>query len=154
VIIARYFPGLERDGFKPASPNDVKYNCIAYALNDTKRWWWPRISPSASASYWPNEVPDVETIDAFSRAFATRGYETCEEVPSMEYDVIALFALNGKVKHAARRKDKNTWVSKLGVAIDIEHALQSIEGSTYGQCVKFFRRQKFTTSASPVPETY
>lgn len=140
MSLAAHFPGLVRDGFTQTSPRDVTYNCIAYAVEDTTRWWWPSLSPGANASYWPRDAPNEETVEAFTAAFATEGYEPCEGVPEPTCDAIALFAMNGRVTHAARRKDETTWLSKLGKHVDIEHAIHSVEGLAYGQVVQYYRR--------------
>ena len=51
------------------SPADVKYNCVAWAANDTKRIWWPD-----EDYYWPTKYPVIETIDNFVEAFEILGY--------------------------------------------------------------------------------
>ena len=48
---------------------------------------------------------------------------------------VALYALNGSPKHAARQVAANVWTSKIGQNIDIEHNLRGLEGPTYGQVV-------------------
>ena len=35
------FPGLRTAPFRITSPADLKYNCIAWAADDTSNWWWP-----------------------------------------------------------------------------------------------------------------
>jgi len=45
------FPGLRGSGFVETSPEDIRYNCVAWAAEDKDRWWWPD-----EDSYWPEGV--------------------------------------------------------------------------------------------------
>jgi hypothetical protein len=136
------FPSLQSDPrFATTSPLDRRYNCIAYAMDDRSNWWWPL--PFQGPNYWPAPSDHrFETVEAFAAAFATRGYEPCAEMPSEEFDVVALYGISGKVTHAAKRKTGEIWLSKLGPNIDIEHSLHAVEGPTYGRIVQLFRRHK------------
>ncbi len=79
-----YFPQL--DTFKETSPCDGNYNCIAWAAHDTQNWWWPH--PDA---YWPDGIPETESLDSFVLAFEQRGYSACDD-GSLEagYEKLAL----------------------------------------------------------------
>src|SRR5712671_513347 len=114
------YPNLQALGHTPRSPKSVKYNCIAWVAGDTRRWWSPNIQ-----YYWPAGVPRTNSIDAFVQAFGTIGYVECNDsecaAPPLEsgVDRIALYALNGIPKHAARQIDASTWTSKMGSNIDM-----------------------------------
>jgi hypothetical protein len=98
--------------------------------------------------YWPPGVPRANTLETYVQAFATRGYVECEDEervnPLLEAGVyrIALYALMGTPKHAAKQIDARTWTSKIGNNVDIEHTLRALEGPFYGNVVKILKRQK------------
>ena len=105
------FPKLNKNPlpFKVTSPPAL-YNCIAWAVGDNRRWWWP-----ISGGYWPSGCSQKLTISAFAEAFATLGYEPCQNGRfENDYEKIVLFAKNGEPTHAARQLEKSWWTSKLG----------------------------------------
>jgi hypothetical protein len=57
------------------------------------------------------------------------------------FEKIALYALEGHPKHAARQLPDGAWSSKLGKYIDIAHSLNGLEGTVYGQVVGFLKRR-------------
>jgi hypothetical protein len=62
--------------------------------------------------------------------------------PRNNYDVIAIFALNGEPTHIARMLSSGKWTSKLGDGEDIEHgALDSVGGIIYGEPVLYMRKK-------------
>ena len=67
-------PNLRRTGYSVTSEADRKYNCIAWAVNDNTRWWWP-----SQFYYWPPGAPVEESLAAFIRTFETLGYEVCDD---------------------------------------------------------------------------
>lgn len=86
------FPGLVGAAWEIASPRDPTYNCVAFALGDTDRWWWPLALP-ASAAHWPEDVPRAETVEAVASMLATLGFApTDDESPSDELWKVALYA--------------------------------------------------------------
>jgi hypothetical protein len=137
------FPGLRDQPYQITSPRDRNYNCIALAAGDNRNWWWP---DEAEQDTWPVAVARLETVDAFRDAFATLGYLVCDgDHFEAGYEKIALFALAGKPKHAARQLPSGRWISKLGPMEDIEHALHDLTGMVYGLVVLVMKR--------PVPVT-
>jgi len=144
--IARRFPKISEQGFKVTSKIDVHYNCIAWAVGDTRRFWWPGVQGARSTPYyWPAGIPYAKTIEAFTLAFATEKYEPCA-TGDLEKGVekVALFALaSGEPRHAARQLKDGTWTSKMGEDVDVCHnALEGMSGAVYGQPVMFFRRKR------------
>ncbi len=105
--------------------------------------------------YWPPGVPRANTLDACVQAFGTLGYVECDTsecvMPAFEVGVerIALYALLGQPKHAAKQIDLRTWSSKIGNNIDIEHTLRGLEGPFYGSVVKILRRPPLRVAATP-----
>jgi hypothetical protein len=133
------FPRLQGVYWRVSSkPNDI-YNCIAWAANVTKDWWWPT---GPGKTYWPNGVARVETLEAFRAAFATLGYIVCtSEELEPDFQKIALFVNDqGVPKHAAQQLDSGRWTSKLGKMEDIDHALHDLEGTVYGSVGLVMRR--------------
>src|SRR5438309_904887 len=113
--IEQAFPGLRGTAYQVSSPSDDDYNCIAWAAGDNSQWWWPDEPDQPDSAHWPTGVPREETLDAFRQAFATLGYMACnDEQPETGYEKIALFALAGMPKHAARQLSSGRWTSKLG----------------------------------------
>jgi hypothetical protein len=139
-------PNLTDQSCVITSPPDTVYNCIAWAAEDTNRWWWP--FPLGGVSYWPKGIPRQETIDAFILAFGTLGFLPCRD-GSLEKGVqkIVLFARleAGSVipTHAARQLENGHWTSKLGPLEDITHFVHdAVNGPAYGQAVKFLSRRR------------
>lgn len=133
------FPGLKDDSFQITSPPHKKYNCIAWALGDNSKWWWPH--PKGTA-HWPDDVPREETISAFQHLFVTNGYESCND-DQLEpgFTKIALFARDNEIPtHAAKQLTNGRWTSKLGRSEDIEHNLRDLEGQVYGAVVLLMKR--------------
>ena len=123
-----------------ASPQDATYNCVAFALGDTDRWWWP-ISLRSSGTYWPDGGPRAETLEAFRIALATIGFEPTEgEALAEGIAKIALFAKGSRPCHIAVQQADGRWTSKLGTQWDILHPLRALEGDEYGLVAEIFAR--------------
>lgn len=133
------FPRLKQSTYFITSRATPNYNCIAWAADDDTQYWWP---DSMSLYYWPKGIDRTEDLDAFSSAFATLGYEPCDAANQEEgFEKIAIFAdARGKPLHAARQLPNGAWTSKLGSAEDIQHALFTLEGKSYGMVQRFMRR--------------
>ena len=111
------FPALTPSNHRETSPANVRYNCIAWAAEDTSRWWQPGI-------YWPLEWPRIDCgIGALEALFRSLGYEDCDDASvEPEYMKVALYGAGGFVyTHAARQLPTGKWTSKLGKMQDIEH---------------------------------
>src|SRR6266849_9819404 len=119
--LEKLFPGLVGKSCQIKSQKDHHYNCIAWAVGDNHNWWWP---DSAQQDTWPANVPRLETVPAFQNAFAGLGYTVCDmEELETGFEKIAIFALAGAPKHAARQLPSGSWTSKIGFLEDIEHEL-------------------------------
>jgi hypothetical protein len=126
--IYRHFPKLKDARHRFTSPPDPKYNCIAWSVNDTTRFWWPD-----HLAYWPDDVPPNDSLDAFVHMYSKLGYSLTDLVPKEDAEAVAIYGAGFRVKHAARRStDSPLWKSKLGEAFDIEHTLNAIEAGLYG----------------------
>lgn len=141
-LIQQLFPQLRDDTFEITSPPDARYNCVAWAVGDTKRWWWPGEPPF---SFWPSGIRREESVAGFVEAFATFGYEVAVSANhDHEYEKVAIFASSdGVPTHMARQLPDGSWTSKLGALEDIAHVeVIGVAGSDYGQVVVFLQRQK------------
>lgn len=132
------FPAL-RDDYRKTSPQDVAYNCIAWAAKDTARWWWP-----VHGYWWPVGAPANRSVSAFIVAFGRLGYQSCSNGSLEEgFEKVAIYAdSSGDVQHMARQlPDTGRWTSKLGIAEDIQHTTPAeLEGDCYGAVVQYMRR--------------
>jgi len=95
------FPRLGANYLKKSSDTD-QYNCIAWAMSECHRPWWPGSEP---AGYWPPDLPHDETIDNFVEAFRRKGYELCAGAHhEWLFEKVAIYAdLKGVPTHAARQ---------------------------------------------------
>jgi hypothetical protein len=134
------FPFLDSEGYTETSPAALEYNCIAWAAGRTDVAWWP---DSQGIGYWPEAAPRTETLEAFYLAFESIGYSRCAD-GGVEAGIekIALYALGGRPKHAARQLPDGQWTSKLGKHIDIAHTLRGVEGPVYGQVHGYMQRPR------------
>lgn len=140
--LARIFPQLESAPYKVTSPEDVKYNCVAWAAGpgEVRRKWWPAPSPFY---YWPVE-PREETVAGFIRAFGQLGYAVCD-TGDLEpgYERLAVYADETDTPtHMARQLPTGHWTSKLGELEDIQHVgLDQLNCRDYGRVVRFLKRK-------------
>jgi hypothetical protein len=150
-IVESLLPGLATTGYRITSPADRGYNCIAWAAGDTGRWWWP-VDRFDLGYFWPEGAPKEETVAAFLQAFATLGYAaSANDALEPGLEKIALYALHGEPTHAARQLDNGLWTSKLGKFIDVEHRLEGLSGSQYGQVVQILQRSGRPAAAVDPP---
>ena len=115
------------------------YNCIAWALEDTTRFYWT--GPEAFF-YWESDLPREETIDSFVQLFARYDYEICQNaLKERGYTKIALFTKDDIPTHAARQLPNGLWTSKLGILEDVRHTLSAISGGIYGSVALVLKKK-------------
>jgi len=126
----RLFPNSFEEPFEITSPETAAYNCVAWAMHDSERWW------EADENYfWKDGVALDNTISTFIQLFEQLGFTVCPDV-SLEksQEKIALFSNgDGDCSHVARQLESGLWTSKLGVSYDVVHTLNGIEGGIYGK---------------------
>jgi hypothetical protein len=144
-----WFPGLAVDpGFEVTSPSDTRYNCIAWAADDTSRWWWPVPGQpvTRAGSYWPPGIQPTGTLADFRAAFETLGYQVCADASLEEgFEKVAIYVdAAAEPTHAARQLPDGSWTSKLGRAPDITHTdLDGVGGTDgYGRVALIMRRER------------
>lgn len=141
----RNFPNLSQTDYQVTSDETPDYNCMAWAVGDPSRWWWP--SPFY---YWPTEAPQEATLESFKAVFAIMGYAECSNAePEPGFEKVAIYAdHDGSPTHAARQIEPGSWSSKLGRLHDIEHStLSCLEGQAYGAVAVILRRPRSAESA-------
>lgn len=137
-----WFPKLDAQNHRITSDETPRYNCVAWAANDSSRWW-----DHAPGYYWPDGLPRDESVDAYVDLFRRLGFELCDD-PEHEsgFEKIAVYGKAGKFSHAARLLESGNWTSKLGTLEDIEHdhldSLTEDVDNSYGQPLVFLRRTK------------
>ena len=135
------FPNLTDDNHVVNSPQTNDYNCIGYAAGDDERWWWPQMKPQG---YWPPDVADEITVDAFTQAFKNLGYDRCENGTLVEgFEKVVLYVESSNTPtHMSRQLSDGTWTSKLGPQWDIIHnAVSDLDGPEYGEGKYYFSRK-------------
>lgn len=137
--LLKHLPNLLAGEYVRASDKSDEYNCIAWAIGETARPWWPW-----ERYYWPPEVPYEETLDAFVAVFKLQGYEPCDDAGlEDQYEKVAIFANQDRTPtHAAIQRPNGMWSSKLGIEEDIEHRLNGVEGPMYGTVAVILRRPR------------
>jgi len=131
------FPNLTDDNHRVTSPASPHYNCVAWAAEDTSRWWEPSV-------YWPITGETHFDRGALERGFAALGFQVDAD-PALEANVqkIALYADGEFYTHVARQLATGKWTSKLGRMEDIKHnAPEDIAGGVYGSVVAFMKRKR------------
>ena len=151
-LIKLAFPLLSACDWEITSPPKANYNCIAWAAEDSRRWWEP-IPPPTRSVYWPAGARRARSVEAHAEAFATLGYSPCEP-ESLEQGVqkIALFAdAKANCTHAARQLEDGNWTSKLGEAEDVRHPLRALVGDRYGNVALLMSRPRPPGARDPRP---
>jgi len=134
------FPNLGNQ-YKKKSCSTDQYNCIAWAIGECHRPWWPGSAPEY---YWPPDLPPDETTENFVEAFRQVGYELCVGAHhEWLFEKVALYAdRSGIPTHAARLSWRGVWISKIGQNIDIAtKSPEPLDGPLYGTVVCVMRRR-------------
>ena len=140
------FPNLKRNEYQVTSDETTSYNCIAWAANDSTRWWEPEY-------YWPVEVTEEISLESLRSVFEQLGYEECGTADfELDFEKIAIYVDDELYPcHAARQLSTGNWTSKLGDWQDIEHeTLDALEStpfmkSPYGTVALIMRRHNRST---------
>ena len=133
-----YYPNLTPENYTVTSPETPAYNCIAWAYGiDNRRMW-----PAFEGYWWPDDVLNEESVEAFIDLFRSIGYEVCDSGdPEAGVEKVAIYAIADEPAHAARQLPSGMWASKLGQWEDIEHATAlAVECSIYGKVTVFMAR--------------
>jgi hypothetical protein len=138
------FPKLRSGLYKVKSPKDRKYNCLAFAANDTQHNWQYTGPGKLGGYFWPEEV-EGDSLDDVIKVYGLLGFKLCD-TSEVEPDIVKIAIYIDRdlaPSHVARQTRRGTWKSKLGRGKDIEHgALELLEGDEYGKVVKYMKRQR------------
>jgi len=115
----------------------VRYNCIAFAFGDVKRWWWPD-----GANYWPLPIQSRDVAAEFERLLRHFAFmQVTDGSYKKDSHTIAVLYQDGEPLHACRQISENIWVSKMGRNFDIHHSPPGVLlGQKYGNHFSVFRR--------------
>jgi len=117
VTLESAFPSLKNALITGERTTD--YNCISWTLGITDKW-----------------VNPTPTIAGMDQLYGSYGYHV---VPKSQAQ-IALFTKNGIPTHGAVRVTGGIYESKCGALQRILHNLEDLEGSSYGQAVKYYAK--------------
>ena len=133
------FPNLSKTGYKITSPESDEYNCIAWAAGENDLWRDPN---PFYRYYWPRRASRDASVGAFVDVFKTLGYETCpDDRLEPGFEKVAIYAnTTGKPTHVARQLRSGAWTSKPGNLEDVEHTLEGLTNSEYGDVVQILKR--------------
>jgi hypothetical protein len=118
------------------------YNCLALALGDQSRWWGSLAGDDPEVRYyWPDGVPNEDTVTSWTMVLRQHGYEICENGEREQgFDKVVIYGDEEGATHIARQQPTGWWLSKLGKNMDIEHEKpEELEGE-YGSVQVFMRR--------------
>ncbi len=137
------YPNLTPENHAKTSDATRKYNCLAWAVSETNRWW----DPTDPQYFWPSSVPQSLTLDNVIKALDTRGFHPCKDdslqTGTEKVAVYGIAQANGRVRptHVARQLANGRWTSKLGDDVDIEHKTpEDLSGPFYGEVVRYLSR--------------
>lgn len=143
-VIEVAFLNLSGTDWRITSPADLDYDCIGWAAGNDAHWWWPGAAMTMVTGYWPSDVPDDESVEAFVKLYEKLGYEPAYDGSlERDFEKVAIYAQGGFARHAARQLPDGRWTSKLGSGHDIIHvAPEDVAGSTYGGPVRYLSRSR------------
>lgn len=141
--LEKRFLGLRGARWRVTSPEDERYNCVAWACGDTNRWWWPW-PEGDPPGFWPGDGSADDGVEDAVLMFEGQGYVCCApEAADAHDDVIVLYASANRLRHVARRTLDGWWASKLGALNDIEHETLDAVASPYcGSPLRWMRRPR------------
>ena len=130
VELQARFPKLGGGNYKRASLATARYNCLAFACGDERKWWEPR---PGGRFYWPPNAQKDTSLATVTRIFIADGYvETAYRNVEAGYLKAAIYVDLEDIdtySHVAM-SDGAVWKSKLGKGQDIEHdSLDLLEGN-------------------------
>lgn len=133
--ILKPFLNLSSLNHEVTSPADARYNCAAWAAEDTARWW-------DHFQYWPSEAQRTDDLSAACAAFASLGYAPCTDGRREGgFEKVAIYVNGDRWKHVARQLADVQWTSKLGQAHDICHkTVSALFCEVYGRSVVYMKR--------------
>lgn len=140
------FPNASADNSRILRGCTCAFNCIAWAMGDTKRYW-----ACAEDYHWPEGVPRVWCLDSIVQMLNRNHYQECED-GSLEpdFEKIAVYGHPtyepdeyDSFTHLAKQEPDGMWTSKLGSYELIAHeTAETLNGGAYGDVVAYFKRPR------------
>ena len=132
------FPNSRANSYLKSSEPTLLYNCVAWAMGESHRWWEPK-----RFKFWPANVRRDYSKEALVQAYEKFGFVKCENGDlEAGFTKVALYTENNiEYSHAARWDHDEIWKSKLGKNIDIDHTLEALKGGIYGDIYQFMKRK-------------
>ena len=133
-------PNLAQAGYKKTSDRNPNYNCVAWAVGDTTRYWY---DVKIKGYYWPPGTPSADTLEGWIKLFEIHGYEQTDKADlEPEYERVAIYVTDDGPEHVARQVASGAWSSKMGKGIDIEHpTLEAVESEIVGEVRVIMKRR-------------
>lgn len=132
------YPGLRTGPLRITSPQTEAYNCVAWAGGDDAQKWNP---DPYGLFYWPGDTRE-DTLEGWIQAFARLGYVQCEDgALEAGFEKVVIYGTARTPNHMARQLPSGLWTSKMGNAEDIEHEVEGLLGSHYGDALAYLRRE-------------
>jgi hypothetical protein len=151
-FLEKRFPKLKNGGYKVKSPRDHRYNCFAFAVNDTQHLWQYMGKGRTGGFFWIDGIDSDETLEDFIKLYRMVGFKECDD-GNLEPDTVKIAIYvdrSGTPTHAARQTRRGTWKSKLGrKGKDIEHdQIELLEGNEldeYGKVAQYMKKRRYDT---------
>lgn len=151
LYLEERFPKLRPDLYRVKSPRDPKYNCFAFAANDTQHVWEYTGPGRLGGYFWPADVQG-DSLNDYIRVYGLLGFQVCDTA-EFEPDTVKIAIYvdrDGMPSHVARQTRRGTWKSKLGIrGKDIEHAsldlLEGDEQDEYGRVAVLLKKRRYDT---------
>jgi len=127
---------LKPSNYRVTSHATPRYNCLAFANDDEKRWW--ESSPYGGTIYWPSNVRREDSLATWSTIFESQGYtiSASREAEAGKQKVALYVDLDDLSPTHVAISNGDRWKSKLGKLQDIEHdsldVLEGCDGYEYG----------------------
>lgn len=144
------FPKLSADNYKHTSDAAARYNCVAFANDDDRKWWQAGLY--GGRYYWPPDTSD--TLEGWVSIFTSQGFElTSNREIEAEFEKVAIYVdLRDMLPAHVAKSYGSEWKSKLGRYQDIQHSsLDVLEGDQhceYGIVERILKRPIGKGSAS------
>jgi hypothetical protein len=127
----------------------LSYNCIAGAMGDHDRWWYPFKDGDKSQGhdtfFWPKDAKPGAGVKSFDDLFIRigRGEVTKNAAVEPGFVKVALYTHRGQPSHASRLVPTGQWLSKMGPMQALTHDLHDLDkssaGTNYGKIEKIYK---------------
>lgn len=141
AFLESVFPGLSLTAHSRTSDSSPDYNCLAWAIGETHRWWE---SYNLPGYHWPNGIKGDGSVKSVIKALRLSGFVRCKDGTIEEqFEKLAIYGESGEFMHIARQLADGKWTSKFGKSIDMSHDnAECLCGDEYGAVEAYMRRER------------